>query len=173
MKSVRFACLVAIAGLAFSAVAGAQEPVKPGPEHEVLKKMVGTWDATMKFGGMESKATAVYKMELGGLWLTSTFDGEFGGMKFSGRGMDTYDPNKKKYVGVWADSMSPSLMVMEGTHDKEKKTTTMTGEGPGMDGKLTKFKAVSEMKDDDTVIFSMFMGDGKEPAFVITYKRKK
>ena len=67
-----------------------------------------------------------YKMEVGGLWLTSTFDGELGGMKFSGRGFDSYDPAKKKYVAVWMDSMSTSPMTMEGTHDKEKKTTTMT-----------------------------------------------
>lgn len=32
---------------------------------------------------------------------------------------------------------------------------------------------VSEMKDDDTVLFSMYMGEGKEPMFTILYKRKK
>lgn len=169
MKLMRLVC---IAGLVFSASANAQEPAKPGPEHEVLKKMVGTWEATMKFGGMESKGTAVYKMDLGGLWLTSTFEGDFGGAKFSGRGLDGFDPIKKKYVGVWADSMSASMMVMEGSFDKEKKTMTMTGDGPGMDGKLAKFKGVTEMKDDDNFTLSMYVGDGKDPAFVINYKRK-
>jgi hypothetical protein len=32
---------------------------------------------------------------------------------------------------------------------------------------------VSEWKDDDTVHFSMYVGDAKEPAFTIVYKRKK
>ena len=45
-------------------------------------------------------------------------------------------------------------MVMEGTYDKEKKTMTMAGEGPGMDGKPTKYKSVSEMPDDDTINFT-------------------
>ena len=173
MKSVRFAYLAVIAGLLFAGAANAQEPPKPGPEHELLKKMAGTWEATMKFGGMESKGTAVYKMDLGGLWLTSTFEGNFGGMKFSGRGLDGYDTTKKKYVGVWIDSMMTGVMVMEGTYDKDKKTFTMTGEGPGMDGKPEKYKAVTETKDDDNVVMSMYVGGGKEPAFVINYKRKK
>lgn len=173
MKSVRFNSLAVVIGLVFNAAVNAQEPPKPGPEHAMLKKMVGTWDATMKFGGMESKGVSVYKMELGGLWLASTFEGDFGGMKFSGKGLDTYDAAKKKYVAVWADSMSTQPMFMEGTYDKDTKTITMTGEHPGPDGKPTKFKSTSVMKDDDTMHFSMYMGDGKEPAFEITYKRKK
>ena len=173
MKSVRFMCLAVIAGLISTVAARAQEAPKPGPEHEMLKKMEGTWEATMKFGGMESKGTAVYKMDLGGLWLTTSFEGEAFGAKFTGRGLDSYDPAKKKFVGVWVDSMSTAPMLLEGTYDKEKKTFTMSGEGPGMDGKTTKYKAVNEHKDDNTVIFTMYMGDDKDPAFVITYKRKK
>jgi hypothetical protein len=152
----------------------AQQPATPGPEHAVLKEMVGTWDTTMKMPGVgESKGTCVYKMELGGLWLVSHFEGEIGGQKFSGRGMDSYDAGKKKYVGLWVDSMSTTPMVMEGGYDARTKTLTMSGDGPGMDGKQTKFKAVSKMPDPDTIDFAMFMGDGKEPAFTIVYKRKK
>lgn len=167
-----FGAAIAVLVLAAPAVR-AQESPKPGPEHDVLKKLEGTWDATMKAGGMESKGTMKYKMELGGLWLTSSFEGEFGGAKFSGRGLDSYDAAKKKYVGVWADSMITTPMLMEGTYDKAKKVMTMTGDGPGMDGKPTKFKAVTDMSKDDEMVFSMYMGDGKEPGFVISYRRKK
>jgi hypothetical protein len=164
------AALLVVGG---AAVRG-QQPATPGPEHELLKKMVGTWDTTMKMHGVgESKGTCVYKMELGGLWLVSHFEGDVGGHKFSGRGMDTYDAGKKKYVGLWIDSMSTSPMVMEGGYDAAKKTLSMSGEGPGMDGKTERFKAVSSMPDADTIDFAMYMGDGKEPAFTIQYKRKK
>jgi hypothetical protein len=173
MTTVRWFCAIALAVVLAAPAAQAQEFPKPGPEHEVLKKLVGTWDLTMKGGGMESKGTVTYKLDLGGLWLVSTLESDFGGMKFSGRGLDTYDVAKKKYVSVWADSMTTSPMVMEGTWDKEKKSMTMTGEGPGMDGKPTKFKSVSEMVDDDTMNFRMYMGDEKEPGFTIQYKRKK
>ena len=65
---------------------------QPTPEHEILKKDVGTWDATVKFwekpGGeaQESKATEKNELLPGGLWLVSRFDGEFGPMKFVGLG---------------------------------------------------------------------------------------
>ena len=172
MKTLRWFCALAVAVL-FVPAAAAQESPNPGPEHEILKKMEGNWDLVMKFGGMESKGTVTYKMDLGGLWLTGNLESELFGSKFQGKSIDGYDATRKKYVGVWVDSMSQSPMLMEGTFDKEKKTLTMIGDGPGMDGKPTKFKAVSAMPDDDTINFSMFMGDGKEPAFTIVYKRKK
>jgi Protein of unknown function (DUF1579) len=171
---MRRICAIAVAGLVAVPAARAQEfPPKPGPEHELLKKMEGTWEATTKAGGMESKGTMTYKMALGGLWLMSKFEGEFAGQKFEGHGMDTYDTMKKKFVGIWADSMSTSPLVMEGTYDKAKKTQTMTGEGPGMDGKPARYKTVTEMKDDDNMVFHLYMGDAKEPMMTITYKRKK
>jgi hypothetical protein len=173
MNTVRWFCAFALAALLAAPTVQAQEPPKPGPEHEVLKKLEGNWDLTMNAGGMESKGTVTYKMELGGLWLVGSLESDFAGTKFQGKGLDTYDPAKKKYVSVWADSMSATPMLMEGTYDKEKKTLTMTGDGPGMDGKPTKWKSVSEMTDDNTINFRMYMGDGKEPAFTITYKRKK
>jgi hypothetical protein len=173
MTSVRWFCAAALAVALVAPATRAQEGPKPGPEHEVLKKLVGTWDLTMKFDGMESKGTVVYKMDLGGLWLTSSLESELLGMKFQGRGLDSYDAAKKKYVGVWIDSMSTSPMVMEGTYDSAKKTLTMAGEGPGMDGKPTKYRSVSQMTDDNTINFSMFIGDGKDPAFTIVYKRRK
>ena len=172
MKSMRCFCAVAIAMVMAPAVE-AQEAPKPGPELDVLKKMVGNWDLTMKFGGMESKGTTVYKMDLGGLWLASTTESELFGQKFQGKGLDSYDASRKKYVSVWVDSMSTSPMMLEGTYDKATKTMTMIGEGPGEDGKPAKYKSVSTMPDDNTINFSMYMGDVKEPAFTIVYKRKK
>jgi len=166
---------VAAAALVLSPAARAQ-PAKPGPELEKLKQLEGTWEATMKFGGSESKGTAVYRMDLGGMWLVSDFKGEFGGMPFSGKGLDSYDPLTKKYVSVWVDSMSTVPMTTTGEYDKDGKVLTMTGESRGPDGKMQKVKMVSEMKDKDTMLFTMFgQGpDGKDgEMFTISYKRKK
>ena len=153
--------------------AAAQELPKPGPEHKLLKKLEGTWDTTMKVGGKEPTGVMTYKMELGGLWLVGSLESDLNGQKFFGKGLDTYDAGKKKYVSVWFDSMSTTPMTMEGDYDKEKKTLTLVGDGPGMDGKPAKWKSVSEMKDDDTIHMSMYVGDAKEPMFSIIYKRKK
>ncbi len=173
MTYARWFGAIALAAVLAAPVARGQEPPKPGPEFDVLKKMVGTWDTTMKMMGGESKGTVTYKMDLGGLWLASTFEGDLGGQKFSGRGFDSYDAIKRKYMSVWVDNMSGGPMVMEGTYDKGKKALTMTGEGPGPDGKPAKWKSVSEMPNDDTIHFTMYMNDAKEPVFTIEYKRKK
>src|SRR5262245_36501725 len=174
MKVVRVVvALVALTALA-GAPAFAQGPA-PGPEHEALKEMVGTWDATINFGGQESKGTMVYKMDLGNLWLIANFEGDFFGQKFQGKGADSYDAIKQKYVGVWIDSMTTIPMIMEGTYDKEKRTMTMAGEGRGMDGKPVRTKSVTQMKDKDTMVFTMSHvdTDGKDQQMMtITYKRK-
>lgn len=177
MKAVRVVVVVCAMIALFAPAVAAQPPLpKPRPEHERLKKMEGTWEATVRSDAGESKGTMIYKMELGGLWLTSDFKGEFGGQPFQGKGLDGYDPAKKKYVSVWVDSMSQAPMLGEGTFDKEGKVLTQVGEGPGMDGKITKYKSVMEIKDPDTMILTMTNPDkdGKEQSMLtIAYKRKK
>src|SRR5205809_737763 len=114
----RFLCVCAASALLVPAANAQPASPKPGPEHEQLKRLEGVWEATVNAGGQESKGTMTYKMDLGGLWLVSEFEGDFGGMKFRGRGLDTYDAAKKKHVALWADSMSTTPMIMEGTYDK-------------------------------------------------------
>jgi hypothetical protein len=164
--------LIGVALLLLLPAARAQETPKPGTEHEHLKQLVGTWDAESEFG----KGTMTYQMGLGGLWLIGDFEGDFGGVKFQGKGLDTYDSATKKYRSVWVDSFTTGPRIMEGNLDKDNKVMTMTGEGPGHDGKTGKFKSIAEMKDADTVNFTLFMmdKDGKEqPVVKLTYKRKK
>lgn len=159
----------------------AQEPAKPGPEHEIFKEMEGTWDAVMLMPGVPkdapaSKGTHVYKLECGGLWLSSKFEGDFGGAKFEGRGIDGYDQNKKKYTGVWVDSMSSTPLLLEGTRDEKTKILTMTGDHPGPDGKPVKFKTTSFSKDKNHHTFTMYMiGEDKKEQEMMTieYTRKK
>ena len=94
---------VVLAGSVF-----AQEMPKPGKEHEQLKKLEGTWDTTMHMGGKDEMGTTVYKMELGGFWLTSALESKIEGFAFVGKGSDGYCPIRKKYVSIWTDSTNPS-----------------------------------------------------------------
>ena len=89
---------------------------KPGPEHQLLKEDEGTWDAKVEvFPGpgaapMVSKGVEVNTIGCGGLCLITDFKGEMmPGQPFHGHGTATYDPQKKKYVGSWTDSMSHGL----------------------------------------------------------------
>jgi hypothetical protein len=171
MKLVRLCSVAVVAALA--APAPAQQFARPGPEHEKLKKLEGTWEVVMKAGGTETKGTATLKMGLGGMWLVSDLQSDFGGMKFQGKGLDTYDAAKKVYRSVFVDSVGPGILIMEGNYDKGGKALTMSGEGPAPDGKTTKWKSVSTMPDDDTLNLTMYVGDAKEPMFTAVYKRKK
>ena len=165
-----------VVSLLLAPMAEAQVPPQPGPEHERLKKLEGTWDATFMAGTEESKGTMTSKIQLGGLWLVNDFQGDFAGQGFTGKGLETYDPAKKKYVSVWVDSMSTSPMISEGTFDQDKNVLTMIGEGPGPDGKPTKYKMTTHYKDKDSFVWTMFGTgpDGEEaPMMSISYKRRK
>jgi hypothetical protein len=153
---------------------------KPGPEHEVLKKDVGTWDATVEMlmppGAPPSTGTEVTTLGPGGLWVITDFQSQMMGAPFQGHGVGGWDPAKKKYVGAWVDSMSTAVFVTESTYDAASRSMTGTLEGPGPDGQPMKMKAVTQYKDDDTRVFTMYMPgpDGKEaPSMRITYKRRK
>lgn len=154
---------------------------KPGPEHEVLKGQVGTWDATVEAWMAPGQPPSLSKgvetnTLLGGLWLVTDFKSQFMSQPFEGHGVTGYDPGKKKYVGTWIDSMSQGLSLSESAYDAATKTMTGWMEGPDMSGKMMKMREVAELKDPDTRVFTMYMtgADGKEvPSMRITYKRRK
>jgi len=165
--------LVALLGVFVFALnqAFAQEPLQPGKEHEFLKEVVGEWDVTFD-GNMKGKS--VYKMTHNNLWLESKVEMDMPQGKFTGQGLDSYDPVKKKYVGIWVDSMSASPLIMEGDWDPATKTITMAGKGPDPEGKIVDYKMSTEYKDKDTHFFKMWMGNLQgDPMMSATYKRKK
>ena len=151
---------------------------KPGPEHELLKKDVGTWDATVEIlmpPAPPSKGVETNTLGPGGLWLIGDFKSEMMGAPFQGHGVTGYNPFKKKYVGTWVDSMSPGLSTTEGTYDPKTKTMTTWIEGPNPDGSMMKMRTTSEWKGSDTRVFTMYAPTGPDkefPALKITYKRR-
>jgi hypothetical protein len=172
MKAVHtfFVCLVMFAIAPLSA----QEMIKPGKEHALLAETVGTWDVDFGSPGGDMKGKCTYKMAHGGLWLTSELDAKMAEGPFTGQGLDSYDPVKKKYVSVWIDSMSPTPVILEGDRSADGKTITMTGKGPGMDGKQVDFKTVTEFVSKDKHVFKLWMGDTQgEPMMTATYQRAK
>jgi hypothetical protein len=176
MSRVRtFSLVVVSASVWFASAAYAQAPAKPGPEHALLKSMEGAWDCVVKMGDQESKATSTTKAALGGLWMITDFKGSLGGESYEGHGVDGYDPDKKKYIGTWTDSMSTTMMTFEGTYDEGTKTLTMYSSGKGPDGNPAKWKGVTTHKDKDHQTFKMYLvQDGAENLMMsIDYTRKK
>jgi hypothetical protein len=170
----KFLALIVPVGLLATAPLLAQPEMKmpkPGPEHEFLKQGVGTWDATAKAHGKESKAELHCKMAVGDLWFLEHYDATR--EKFEGYGATTYDATKKKFVNVWIDSMATAPMISEGTYDKEKKVLTLHGNMAMPEGNV-KATVTITYKDSNTKVLSL-RGDmkGKDVEFVeITYKRR-
>jgi hypothetical protein len=151
---------------AFLQSAGAQQPAPPVPqpteEHKLLHKDVGTWDAEISLflpgeAPVKSKGSEKNELLKGGMWLVSRFEGEMAGMEFAGTGLSGYDPIEKKYVGTWADSMSPHLMIIKGEYDPATKTMTSTGEGREPTGETYQARLVSRHLEDGTRTFEMHM----------------
>ncbi len=163
------ACACALVAPAF-----AQELPQPGAEHKLLAELAGEWSTKINVAGEEWTGTATYKMVHGGLWLASELDAKMPQGPFTGQGLDTYNPNKKKYVSVWVDSMAVEPLILEGEISKDGKTQTMTGKGPGMDGTLTDYKTVTEYVSKDKHTFKLWMGQTTgEPMMTAVYERKK
>ena len=152
LRTIALVCL-----LTLSTTVMAQE-VTPGPQHKKLAELEGTWNLTIKSEGGDSKGKSVYKLECGGLWLTSDFQSDFGGMKFQGKGMDGYDPAKKKYVSVWIDSLTTAPMFFEGDFDAkgEKLTMTCNSTVPGST-KPAVWRSVTTIVDKDKHTFEMYL----------------
>lgn len=177
-----------LAAWSWAAPAMAQESPpfpKPLPEHAVLAADAGTWDATIKtyMAGPDaepsvSKGSEVNEVLPGGLWVFSKFEGDFGGVKFLGRGQYGYDPVKKKYVGTWIDSMSTFLSVLEGEYDAKSKTMTYVGDGydPERKSNFTQ-KMATTTKGDGSRVFTLSMKYAGQPAeakfMEITYEKRK
>ena len=186
MTPVRGFVLVITFGMlaATGVVAQMPELPKPGPEHAILAKDAGTWDAVIEMGGvggappMTSKGVEVGTVGCGGLCLVVEFNAELmPGMPFAGRGLTIYDGKKKKYVGSWSDSMSGTLQISESTYDPAAKAITgwMEGTDPAS-GTTVKTKAVTAYPDDDHRVMTMFVNgpDGKEmQTMKISYTRRK
>lgn len=151
------------------------------PDHQRLARQVGVWDAALEYLDFNtgrparSKGTSVRKQPLGPLWLVDSFQAEVMGMPFKGMGTTGYDPAKKKLVGTWVDSMTPSLLVVEGSWDAAGKVMTLSGTGVGQDGEPARTTLRTTVRSDDEHVFEMFtqLPDGKDVKLMtITYTRR-
>jgi hypothetical protein len=151
----------------------------PGPEHQKLAKMAGTWKAVsqsyMMPGEKPTEGETVAQSILGGRYLSDHLRGSWNGMPFEGHGITGYDNYKKEYFTVWFDNFGTGVLLGTGNFDAGGKVLTMhaTYDDP-MTGKKTKTRMVTTLVSDDKHLWEMFTTqDGKEQKVMdITYTRK-
>jgi len=171
--------LVLAGAAGFTAARALQEnmPVaEPTEMHKWLRSHVGTWDAECTMMGETSKGTWKVAEGPGELWNVAHFEGEMGGMPFTGMELSGYDSAAQEFVQVWVDSTSTSMSIGRGTYDKAAKKLVMTGESVGTDGKPATMKHVTEFPDADHMNFTMSTPgpDGGDMEIMsIKYTRRK
>ena len=145
--------------------------VEPTKQHEWLRQLVGEWDGDVGDGVANARM-------LGGLWLVSDVKVMIGDTTMTAVWTVGYDPQKKKYVGTWVDSVTPYLWTYEGSLDASGRILTLETEGPNptAGGKMTKMRDAIEITDKEHFALSSSMRDdaGKWNTFMtVNYRRKK
>jgi len=148
--------------LTFASFVSAQPPNPASPEHALLKKDVGIWDAESSFWMVPGQPPMVTKgvetnFMIGDTWLVSEFKCNLGESPFQGHGQTGYDPINKKFIGTWIDNVNPHLSTLSGSYDAQTQSFTFMSKGVDvMTGKPTVSKLVSKHIDDDHRHFTAF-----------------
>jgi hypothetical protein len=146
-----------------------QKAGTPGPQHQKLAEMAGTWTFESKSWMSPGKppelstGTAERSMVLGGRVLKEKVSSTMFGQPFEGIGMTGYDNTTGRYWSSWIDSMSTAMMMSTGTCSDDGKcefTSTMKDPATGQDMTM---RMTSE-HTGDTEVMQMYMPDpqGKE-----------
>ena len=155
----------------------------PGPQHEMLKKMAGEWNAKVKFQmdpsqpWQESQSTSTITVLMDGRYCQEMVSGQMMGAPFNGMGITGYDNVLGKYVSTWIDNMGTGIMTSQGTSDASGKVLTFVGTASDpVTGKPSKVRMVSTIVDDDHHSMDMYSvppGGKKEmKTMTIEYTRK-
>ncbi|HZI93470.1 MAG TPA: DUF1579 domain-containing protein [Patescibacteria group bacterium] len=139
----------------------------PGPNHEMLKKFVGSWKTVTKMWmgpgePQSSDGSAEYSMILGGRLLKDEYKGTFMGGPFEGFGLTGYDNKKGRFITVWGDTMMTGLIEVDGTYNAATREMTFKGM-MNMVGPPTPYRMVTKFVDDNHFVFSWYeRREGKE-----------
>jgi len=158
--------------------AGGPDPGAP----DLLRRMAGTWDATLQMASPDDNpplvmnGTEIATLGGEGAWLVSDFRSQLEGRPFQGHGILTRDPRTGRYRRVWADASSPAFWSSEGTYDGATGSLTLWIETTDSAGRPVRWREVLTWKDDDTRTFTMYVPgpESREAAgMAIVYRRRK
>jgi hypothetical protein len=107
--------------------------VNPGPEHELLSPLAGTFDYTSRFwmapgtDGIADAGTAEYTWMHGRRFLRQSASGTAMGLPFEGTGIMGFDRYRGEFFSIWFDNMTTSTIQTKGHADESGKVITFEG----------------------------------------------
>lgn len=93
-----------------------------------LADFEGSWAGTHRIAGDEAVYPATYEVRAEADALIWEFRSEWGG-GFTGRGVQSWDPDRGEFVEIWTDSMQGPPLTMRGQWDAATATLLMHAEG--------------------------------------------
>jgi len=155
----------------------------PGPGHQALQPLVGTWSAKITTWMAPGTAPAISegvsenRWILGGRYLEQKYEGKVMGQTVSGLGYTAYDNFRKQYLGAWMDTMGTSILTMSGSADPSGKIVSMDGKMDDLfTGKPATIQSKLRIVDEDHNAWEMWAPapDGKVfKTMEIEYTRRK
>lgn len=196
LSSLCLAVLIALCAVPLAAQEGEEAPaadpmmeawqasMTPGPEHEKMASMAGTWTFTMKMWmdpnaePQSSTGTAERTMIFDGKVLEERVTGEAMGTPFQGLGHTGYDNVTGQWWSTWMDNLGTGLTLMHGSVDEETHTATWEGEtSDPMTGGRSPMKIVIKHESADKEVaefFSPAPGGGEMiRTMELTYERQQ
>jgi hypothetical protein len=162
------------------------ELAKPGPEHKMLEKMVGSWEQTVKLWmtpgaePAEMKGKSENKMILGARFLQSDVTGGEGEMKMEGLNLMGYDRRHNHFTTVGFDTWGTYYVTAAGPYDEKSNAIIMYGEDEEATMEMTqKYNIIVRFVDDNTYITEVVFKDKRTPnqsefkMVEVTHKRIK
>lgn len=140
--------------------AAMMEAATPGDNHTWLGQFAGTWDvameSTLRSGEVENnKATATFRMLLGGRYQEQRFQGTFGGEPYEGHGITGFDNTTKVFQNYWFDTMGTTGSVSQGQRAADGKSITFNGKWDTPGGSVP-FRQVLTQTDANSFTFTMY-----------------
>jgi hypothetical protein len=168
------------AGRAAAPAAPIPDAFHAGPQHALLQKLVGTWDAVLvapdgKGGETRTQGTLTTSKHTD-FHTVDAFSGDFMGMKLIGHGMNGFCTVRKKFFSYWTDSMTSSPLIAYGDWNEKTRQLEMQGECYGPSGTLEPVRTVLQLTDDDHRTWTLYGRglDGKDFQLLrIEYTRQR
>lgn len=170
-------CAATLAATAQQDAETVMQQAQPGPAHEILKMMEGTWKqkvtSTMEPGKPTTGAgKATHTMILGGRFLEMKGSAELFGMKVASQTILGHDNRKGKYFAYSIDELGTYAVSATGDYDAATKTLTLHGEE--REGEMVmRFKFVFRIIDKNHMHFSVIfaMPEGEQSMIEIEWTR--